>query len=145
MGAALPLHLALVHQADERLVDERGGLQGVVGALAAHVVGGQAAQVVVEEDDQPLRGGGVASVHPEEEPGDVTTSHGDGRDRGKGRAAGGGRRLPENIPAARPAVNAVSALPVGDLQHQPVVRGDDFREHRPGLPLQGAGVVGVAR
>ena len=52
VAAALPLDVALVDESFERLVNQRGGLEGVVGALPAQVAAREAPQLVVDERDQ---------------------------------------------------------------------------------------------
>ena len=48
MPTVLPIDHTRVRQADERFVHERGGLEGVAGPLAPHVVRGLASQFGVE-------------------------------------------------------------------------------------------------
>ena len=48
-----------IEQADNRLVDQSAGLQGVVGPLAPHEAGGHPTQLTVDGADQPVLG-----VHP---------------------------------------------------------------------------------
>lgn len=67
----LPLAAGLVDQPDERLVDERGGLQGVRRVLAAHALAGDAPQVVVKRREQALRGLRGAAAGGQEQLGDV--------------------------------------------------------------------------
>jgi hypothetical protein len=43
-----------LQEAEERFVDERGGLQRVSGPLVRHVVDGDAVQLPVHERNQPL-------------------------------------------------------------------------------------------
>jgi hypothetical protein len=71
VGAAVPVDV-LAGEAEVGLVDERGGLEGMVGALAAHVGLGEAMQLRVNEGQQTACGGGVAVVHGFEELGDFT-------------------------------------------------------------------------
>ena len=52
MGAALPGNLRLLDEEGVGFVDQRGGLQGVVAALGAHIVRGQAAQFPVDLGNQ---------------------------------------------------------------------------------------------
>src|SRR5207244_2535146 len=54
MGPPLPVDALLVDEVHPRLVHQRRGLQGVLGALAAHHRGGAAAQVVVHDGQQRL-------------------------------------------------------------------------------------------
>ena len=52
VGAAGPVAIAVGDQAQIRLVDERGRLQERAGRFAAHVVGGQPAQLVVDDREK---------------------------------------------------------------------------------------------
>ena len=52
VGAAGPVAVAVGDQAQIRLVDERGRLQERAGRFAAHVVRGQAAQLVVDDREE---------------------------------------------------------------------------------------------
>src|SRR5262249_23757106 len=52
--AILPGQAPGVDQPDERLVDERGGLQRMAAALAAHVRAGEAPQLTVDQRQQAL-------------------------------------------------------------------------------------------
>ncbi len=56
VGAGFPVGLALVDEAKKCLVDDGGGLEGVVGAFVAEVDGGEGAELVVDEGHQ-LSGG----------------------------------------------------------------------------------------
>ena len=49
VGAVVPGDFALVEEAEVDLVDERGGLEGVVVALAAHVAAGDSVELLVDE------------------------------------------------------------------------------------------------
>ena len=60
VGAVLPLHARLIDHPHVRLVDERGRLQRVAGALAAQVVGREAAQLRVDERQQLVQDGAVS-------------------------------------------------------------------------------------
>ena len=51
----------------DRFIDQGAGLERVVGSLAPHQVGGGAAEVVVEEGDHAVAGGGVAGAHGRDE------------------------------------------------------------------------------
>ena len=66
-----PVHV-LAGEAEVSLVDEGGGLEGVVGALAAHVGLGEAVQLGIDEGKQIFGGGRVAVMHGLEELGDVS-------------------------------------------------------------------------
>ncbi len=52
MRSVLPAHATGVHQPQVSLVDQRRGLQGVVGALLAHVSMRQPVQLPVDDRDQ---------------------------------------------------------------------------------------------
>src|SRR5205085_12565177 len=54
MGAVLPADSPLIHQLQERFMDERRGLQGVVAPLAPEVAGGQPAQLGVNLRQQAV-------------------------------------------------------------------------------------------
>jgi len=71
VGATVPVD-ALTGEAEVGLVDDRGGLEGMVGALAAHVSLGEAMQLRVNQRQQTACGGGVAVVHGFQELGDFT-------------------------------------------------------------------------
>jgi len=60
-----------LEEADERFVDERGGLQRVSGALVGHVVDGDAVQLAVHERNQPLESRVVAFAPLDEKAGDI--------------------------------------------------------------------------
>src|SRR2546430_12758309 len=50
--AVLPTHILPVNQADVSLIDQCGCLQSVTGTLAAHVVMGEAVQLVIDKRGQ---------------------------------------------------------------------------------------------
>ena len=54
MRAILPLDLLDFDQPEIRLIDERGRLKRVAGALVAHVASGQAAQLPMDEGQQAV-------------------------------------------------------------------------------------------
>jgi hypothetical protein len=54
MGAILPMHALIVHQAHIGLVYEGGGLERVAPALALHIAVGQAAELFVDGRRQPV-------------------------------------------------------------------------------------------
>lgn len=64
--AVVPLGV-FAGEAEVGFVDEGGGLEGVVGALAAHVGGGEAMEFGVDEGKEFLSGVGVAFGHLVEE------------------------------------------------------------------------------
>lgn len=49
VGPALPVNACLIDQLHVRFVDERRGLQSMIGAFAAHVVGGDASQFGIDD------------------------------------------------------------------------------------------------
>lgn len=59
MGPALPVHRPLLDQLEIGLMNQGGGLQGVLSALAAHVSACQAAQFVVDDRNQPGGSGAI--------------------------------------------------------------------------------------
>ena len=58
--AILPLDATNIHQPEVDLVDERGGLEHVVRALARHMPPRKAPQLAVHEREQPFQGSRVA-------------------------------------------------------------------------------------
>jgi hypothetical protein len=66
LGAVLPGDLPDLHEAQVRLVDEGGGLEGDAARLAPHPGVGERAQLAVDERDEPLARG-VVSVAPRAE------------------------------------------------------------------------------
>jgi hypothetical protein len=58
----LPADVALVDQAQVRLVDQRRRLQGLPGRQVGHAGAGQLVQLRADDGQQPLRGRGVASL-----------------------------------------------------------------------------------
>ena len=71
VGAVLPFHLADVDQAQVRLVDERGRLERVPGALPAHLPVRETAQLLVHQGNQLLEGRFVARAPGDEQTGDL--------------------------------------------------------------------------
>jgi hypothetical protein len=69
VGAVVPVDV-FAGEAEVGFVDESGGLESVVRALAAHVGLGEAVQLRVDEGEETVGGGGVAGVHGFEELGD---------------------------------------------------------------------------
>lgn len=59
MGAVGKVNAMLPEQAHVGFVDERGGLQSVAVALAAHVAGGQAVKLVIDERHDRVQPGGA--------------------------------------------------------------------------------------
>jgi hypothetical protein len=60
-----------LHEAEERFVDQRGGLQRVSGALVRHVVHGDTMQLAVHERNQPLESGVIAFAPLDQQTGDI--------------------------------------------------------------------------
>jgi hypothetical protein len=54
--AILPFHRALVDELDERFIDERGRLQGVVGTFFPQVARRQFPQLAMDFGHQPVQG-----------------------------------------------------------------------------------------
>jgi len=71
VGAGVPVNV-FADEAEAGFVDEGGGLESVVGALAAHVGLGEAMELRVDEREELVGGGGVAVVHSLEELGDFS-------------------------------------------------------------------------
>ena len=63
MGAILPLHALIIHQAHVGLINQSRRLEAVAGALAFHVAAGQTAKLVINDGGQP-REGALVSVAP---------------------------------------------------------------------------------
>lgn len=59
MAAILNRSGMIAEEAEVGFVDQRSGLQGVIGALGLHVVSSEAAQVGVEEMEELLAGFGA--------------------------------------------------------------------------------------
>ena len=70
VGAVVPVNV-FAGEADIGFVDEGGGLEGVVGALAAHIGLCEAVELGIDEREEAVGGGGVAGMHGFEELGDV--------------------------------------------------------------------------
>src|SRR5438045_2960031 len=63
MGAILPLHSLIIHQAHIGFINQSRSLQAVAGALTFHVAARQAAQFVINDGGQP-RQGPLVSIAP---------------------------------------------------------------------------------
>ena len=73
VSAAVPvLGLFDINQPEVRLVDQGGGLQGLAGVLQGQPLGGQPAQLVVDERQELLRGVRVALLDGVQDARDVT-------------------------------------------------------------------------
>ncbi len=68
MGAILPLHAFVVHQAHVGFVDQGGRLQCVAWALALHIAVGQAAEFVVNDRRQAIERALVSIAPGAQEP-----------------------------------------------------------------------------
>src|SRR5271157_88468 len=66
MGAILPLHALIIHQAHVGLIHQGRRLEAMAGALAFHVAPRQAAQLVIDDRRQPVERASV-SVTPSSE------------------------------------------------------------------------------
>lgn len=62
MAAALERGSALVNQSDVGFVDQGGGLQGMIAALAAHVGGRQSAKFGIDDGGQGVQGRAVSQT-----------------------------------------------------------------------------------
>src|SRR5262245_37643670 len=71
MGAVLPVHALVVDQAHVSLVDQRGGLQAVAGALAFHVAVREVAKLLVHDRRQLSERALIATAPRAEERADV--------------------------------------------------------------------------
>jgi hypothetical protein len=71
LRAVLPPHARLSDQPDVRFVDERGGLQCVIGTLAAQRRFREAVQLAVDDRHQRIERSGLAVVPGLEQTGDV--------------------------------------------------------------------------
>jgi hypothetical protein len=78
--AVLPTDAFHLDEPQVRLVEERGGLQGVARTLVAHVLACEAAQLLVNDRDQRLEGGLLAAAPREQESSGVLNGIGDARD-----------------------------------------------------------------
>src|ERR1035441_352770 len=68
MGAILPLHALIVHQAHVGLIHQSRRLQAVTGPLAFHVAARQAAELVINDGSQPFQRA-LVSIAPGSEEG----------------------------------------------------------------------------
>ena len=71
MRAILPLHVTDIDELEVRLVDERGGLEGVPVSLVPHVAPGDAAKLRMDYRDELLESGFVSLPPCHEEVGDL--------------------------------------------------------------------------
>jgi hypothetical protein len=62
VGLVLPREFAALEQAEVGLVDEGGGLEGVVGALGGHALVRDGAELVVDESEEVGGGPGVGGA-----------------------------------------------------------------------------------
>jgi hypothetical protein len=70
VGAVVPVNV-FAGEAEVSFVDEGGGLEGVVGTLAAHVGLCETVELGVDEREEAVGSGGIAGMHGFEELGDV--------------------------------------------------------------------------
>jgi hypothetical protein len=71
MRAAPPVDPSLVDQFQVGLVNQCGGLEGMVGAFAPQLAGGDAAQFVIDERQQSVERARITSRPVVEQPGEV--------------------------------------------------------------------------
>ena len=72
MGAILPLHALIIHQAHVGFIHQGRRLQAVAGALASHVAARQAVELVINDGGQPFERVPVAVAPGAEERADLT-------------------------------------------------------------------------
>lgn len=70
VGAAGEIGVALVDELHVGLVDEGGGLEGVIAGFAGHLAAGDEAHFVVDEGEEAVEGGGIAEAPGVEKFGD---------------------------------------------------------------------------
>jgi hypothetical protein len=73
VGAVGPVDV-FAGKAEVGFVDEGGGLEGVVWALATHIGLGEAVKLGVDQREEAVGGGGIACVHGFEKLSDVAGS-----------------------------------------------------------------------
>ena len=71
MGPGVPVDV-FADEAKVGFVNKRGGLEGVIGALAAHVGLGEAVEFCVDEREKTVRCVGVSRVHGLQKLGDFS-------------------------------------------------------------------------
>ena len=71
MGAILPLHALIIHQAPVGFIDQGRGLEAVAGALMFHVAARQTVELVVNDGGQPVEGALVSAAPGAQEPADI--------------------------------------------------------------------------
>src|SRR5688572_23402201 len=67
MSAILPVRLGFIREGKIGIMDEHGGLQGVAGALLAHVAAGETVQFRLDERDELIERGGVSAAPGDEQ------------------------------------------------------------------------------
>jgi len=60
MRAVLPMHVPLVHQSNERFIDEGRCLKGVTGGFISHIAPRQSMQLLINNGHQPFARGLIA-------------------------------------------------------------------------------------
>ena len=73
VGAILPLHALVIHQAHVGLIDQSRRLQAVTGALAFHVAPREAMEFVIDDGRQPVERGSVSVTPGSEQPAHLST------------------------------------------------------------------------
>ena len=71
--AILPANATKIDQSNEGFVDERGCLQGVIVALAAHLQAGESAEFLMNDRYQFVERGTIAAAPSEQQLGHVRT------------------------------------------------------------------------
>ena len=71
MGSAFPGCVTLADQPQIRFVDERRWLECVTGSLGSHSLGGAGAKLPVDEGEEFMGSGRIASSHAVEEMGEI--------------------------------------------------------------------------
>jgi hypothetical protein len=75
MGAVPPLHLMELRQLQIGLVDQRGGVERVVGPLAAESPTGNPLELVVDDGKHRVERGSLALGVLPEQPGQIRSTH----------------------------------------------------------------------
>ena len=69
--AALPVDVSLAGELEKGLVDERGGLQGVIPSLPGEIPGRERVQLVVHERNQTFEGRGTSGLPVPQQASDI--------------------------------------------------------------------------
>src|SRR5580692_3770398 len=72
MGAILPLHALVIHQAHVGFIDQSCGLKAVSGTLASHVVTCETAEFLIDDWGQPVERGSVSVTPGAKQAADLT-------------------------------------------------------------------------